>query len=253
MRKHANIINLREVRTMREEYITHLTPVSNNIKTGPMPVSTTESKTCPIDCPFIDAGCYAKTGPVSWHWNNVDKHLRGTSFIDFLEKIRNLPKGQIWRHNQAGDLPGDGEHLNATACEELTAANKGRRGFTYTHYNPEKNGNRYVIKAMNKSGFTVNLSGNNIKHALHLSTLNAGPVVTVANSETKGTFKQGGKTFVQCPATRVKPGTEHQKKPQPLTDCARCQLCAVSIRKSIVYFPAHGTQKNKVNQITKEV
>lgn len=237
---------------MLQEYITHLTPVSGNEKTGPMPVSTTEAGTCPLDCPFIDAGCYAKTGPVSWHWSKVSKGLRGDKFVDFLQKIRELPKGQIWRHNQAGDLPGNGKHLDADACQQLTAANKNKRGFTYTHYNPTKNGNGATIKAMNAGGFTVNLSGNDIKHALKLSALNIAPVVAVADSGTRGTFKKAGKTFVQCPATRPLPGTEHLKKPKPLTDCARCQLCQVSTRQSIVYFPAHGTQKNKVNNIIKK-
>ena len=54
---------------------------------------------------------------------------------------------------------------------------------------------------MNKAGFTVNLSGNNIDHALELSALNVGPVVSVADSDTKGAFKKGGKQFVQCSAT----------------------------------------------------
>ena len=224
---------------MLKEYITHLTRVSANSKVGPIPVSTTEAGTCPKTCPFINAGCYAKTGPVSWHWSKVSKGLRGDTFKDFLNKIKALPKGQLWRHNQAGDLPGNGEHLDADACADLTQANKGRRGFTYTHYDPTKNGNARTIKAMNKNGFTVNLSGNSVKHALELSALNIAPVVAVADSTTKGAFKLNGKQFVQCPAT-----TENNN-----ISCATCQLCEVKTRKSIVYFPAHGTQKSKVNNI----
>ena len=71
-------------------------------------------------------------------------------------------------------------------------------------------------------------------------------------------FKNGirtkymNKSFVQCPATRIKPGTENDKKPEPLTNCARCQLCAVPDRKSIVYFPAHSARKNKINNYLKK-
>ena len=129
--------------------------------------------------------------------------------------------------------------MDGDACEELTKANKGKRGFTYTHYNPSKHGNGVIIKAMNKAGFTVNLSGNNIDEAIELSKLNVGPVVSVADSKTKGAFKKGGKQFVQCPAT-----TENNN-----VSCATCQLCEVKTRKSIVYFPAHGTQKKTVNNI----
>ena len=221
------------------KYITHLSRVSSNSKVGPIPVSTTEAKTCPKTCPFINAGCYAKTGPVSWHWNKVSNGLRGDSFNEFLNKIKALPKGQFWRHNQAGDLPGDGERLDADSCEDITQASKNKRGFTYTHYDATKHGNGAIIKAMNEAGFTVNLSGDNIDHALELSALNIGPVVAVADSNTQGAFKKDGKQFVQCPAT-----TDNNN-----VSCATCQLCEVKTRKSIVYFPAHGTQKKTVNNI----
>tara|TARA_A100001201_G_scaffold142021_1_gene139027 strand:- start:4611 stop:5300 length:690 start_codon:yes stop_codon:yes gene_type:complete len=220
----------------------HLTDKSSNKKVGPIPVSTTSAVTCPSGCPFNhkkEGGCYAEAGPLKLHWLKVTSGERGGSFTEFTNKIKALPAGQLWRHNQAGDLPGNGESLNASDCEELTAANKGRRGFTYTHYDPAINGNGVVIKAMNAAGFTVNLSGNDPAHAVKLAKKNLGPVVSVAHSDTKGTFKKGGKTFVQCPATMQ--GNE--------IDCATCQLCAVSTRKSIVYFPAHGTQKKKVNEI----
>ena len=240
---------------MITDYQTHLSRVSKNSKVGPIPVSTTTAKTCPLDCPFNHAnngGCYAETGPLSWHWSKVTKETRGTSFIKFLDKIKTLPRGQLWRHNQAGDLPGDGQQLDGDACEKLTAANKNKRGFTYTHYKPETNGNGIIIKAMNAAGFVVNLSGNSMDHAIKLSKTAAGPVVAVTEETKRGAFKYKNKSFVQCPATRIKPGTENNKKPEPLTNCARCQLCAVPDRKSIVYFPAHGVQVKKVNNYIKE-
>ena len=101
-----------------------------------------------------------------------------------------------------------------------------------------------IIKAMNRAGFVVNLSGNNPQHAIELANKNVGPVVSVATSDTSGTFKKAGKQFVQCPATMD----------NVEIDCATCKLCAVSNRKSIVYFPAHGTSKKKVNDnIKREV
>tara|TARA_R100000808_G_scaffold9385_1_gene25833 strand:+ start:5726 stop:6418 length:693 start_codon:yes stop_codon:yes gene_type:complete len=228
------------------KYNFHLTEKSSNKKVGPIPVSTTSAVTCPNDCPFNNAnegGCYAEAGPLKLHWMKVTSGERGGSFAQFLDKIRNLKTGQLWRHNQAGDLPGNGEHLDGDGCEQLTAANKGKRGFTYTHYDPTKNGNGIIIKAMNKAGFVVNLSGNDPEHAVKLANKNIAPVVSVATSDTSGTFKKGGKTFVQCPATM-----DNVK-----IDCATCKLCAVSTRKSIVYFPAHGTMKKRVNnQLNKE-
>tara|TARA_R100001530_G_scaffold98536_1_gene68445 strand:+ start:124 stop:825 length:702 start_codon:yes stop_codon:yes gene_type:complete len=228
-------------------YNIHLTPKSANKKVGPIPVSTTSASTCPGDCPFNnnnEGGCYAEAGPLKLHWLKVTRGERGINYNEFLEQIEALPAGQIWRHNQAGDLPGDGKQLDGDACEQLAKANNNKRGFTYTHYNPGINGNGIIIKAMNKAGFVVNLSGNNPDHAIKLANKKVGPVVSVATSDTSGTFKKDGKQFVQCPATR-----DNIK-----IDCATCKLCAISDRKSIVYFPAHGTSKKKVNnQINKEV
>ena len=40
----------------------HLTKVSSNRKTGPIPVSTTTSDSCPPTCSLKGAGCYAEQG-----------------------------------------------------------------------------------------------------------------------------------------------------------------------------------------------
>ena len=230
-----------------KQYNTHLTPKSANKKVGPIPVSTTTADTCPATCPFNNAnegGCYAEAGPLKLHWMKVTRGERGTNFSEFLEQIKALPDGQLWRHNQAGDLPGDNKTLDGDACEQLTKANHNKNGFTYTHYNPNTNGNGVIIKAMNRAGFVVNLSGNNPQPAIELANKNVGQVVSVATSDTSGTFKKAGKQFVQCPATMD----------NVEIDCATCKLCAVSNRKSIVYFPAHGTSKKKVNDnIKREV
>ena len=226
---------------MLTDYQTHLVYKSANSKTGPIPVTYTTAATCPVDCIFNhknEGGCYAEQGHTAINWRLVTAKKRGDVFPATMQKIKDLPPGTLWRHNVAGDLPGDGEHLNGTACEQLTAANENKSGFTYTHYNPTKNGNGVIIKAMNAAGFTVNLSGNSVDHAIELSALNVGPVVAVTHSKKTGNFKQGGKSFVQCPAT-VKDSIT----------CKTCKLCAVGNRKSIVYFPAHGSKSGVIDEI----
>lgn len=81
------------------------------------------------------------------------------------------------RHNQAGDLPGKGGEIDAEALQ-LVEANQGKRGFTYTH-KPMTAANMAAVKAANDSGFTVNLSANNLTHADELAALAIAPVVTV--------------------------------------------------------------------------
>ena len=82
-----------------------LTPISTNRKTGAMPVSYSTKEWCPDTCPLKKHGCYAKHGHTGIHWRKVTAGERGTDWNTFVSKVRHLPKGGIWRHNVAGDLP----------------------------------------------------------------------------------------------------------------------------------------------------
>jgi len=234
-------------------YQTHLTLKSRNKKTGPIPVSTTTYKTCPDACPFKGAGCYADAGPLALHWRGVTSGERGTGFNHFLKQIEALPAGQLWRHNQAGDLPGDGQTLDPEAVEALANASAGRQGFTYTHYDVESDpANRATIARANSYAFTINLSGNSPAHADQLAALKIAPVVTVLPSYTqKGKAESlteyrkriafmstpEGRKITVCPATY-----------QDDVSCATCKLCARQ-RDTIVGFPAHGASKRKADVV----
>ena len=228
-----------------QTYQTGLTLKSKNKKTGNIPVSTTTAKTCPLTCPFNhknDGGCYADSGPLAIHWRKVTSLERGMSFDLFLKQIENLPSDQMWRHNQAGDLPGNGEKLDSKACQDLAKANKGKKGYTYTHYDPSLYNNSKIINSMNNAGFTVNLSGNNTAHAIALKKEYTSPVVTVVKSDhfenRKNSYKKNSVHFVRCPA-------DYNEK----VNCKSCKLCAVPQRKSVICFPAHGTGKKRINNL----
>ena len=213
----------------------HLTDVSSNSKTGPIPVSTTERKSCPVRCPHMNAGCYADGGPLRLHWDKVP--YRGMAWEDFCERIAALPAGTLWRHNQAGDLPGDGaDKIDGPALMELVEANLGRRGFTYTHYNPTKGDNAYWIAAANAMGFTINLSADTLEQADEYAELGIGPVVVVLPSTTdRHGVTPEGRTVAVCPAAQTEGGS-----------CATCQVCAKQ-RQAIIGFPAHGMRKKVIN------
>jgi len=220
---------------------THLTLKSRNAKTGPIPVSTTAADSCPKACPFSHNGCYADGGPLAIHWRKVTEGKAGESFARFLDKIRALPAGQLWRHNQAGDLQGKGNAISGKALLDLVEANKGKRGFTYTH-KPMTTRNAALVRMANDNGFTINLSGNNLAHADKLASLQAGPVVTVlpADASENTTTPQGRKVVV-CPATQ-----------RDDISCATCKLCAVAKRDFIIGFPAHGASKRKAESVALE-
>ena len=76
-----------------------------NRKTGRMPLSYSTKEWCPDDCPLKKHGCYAKHGHTGIHWRKVTAGERGTDWNAFTSEVRQLPKGGIWRHNVAGDLP----------------------------------------------------------------------------------------------------------------------------------------------------
>lgn len=214
-------------------YSVHLSPRSNNAKTGPIPVSTTSKATCPSTC-AMRSTCYAASGPLALHWNAVSDGSRGTDWGTFCETISALPEGQLWRHNQAGDLPGDGETVDPVALGELVKANAGKRGFTYSHYRDAAS--LQWIKHANQLGFTVNLSGNDLADADTLADTGAGPVVCVLPStQTTNTTTPKGRRVVVCPATQ-----------RDDVSCATCQLCQRQ-REVIVGFPAHGARKRTID------
>jgi hypothetical protein len=211
----------------------HLTLKSANVKTGPIPVSTTEQASCPDDC-TMKKECYAKSGPLALHWAAVSNGTRGTDWGQFAATIAALPDGQLWRHNQAGDLPQADGSIDAVKLGQLVAANAGRRGFTYSHHRDAAS--IAWIRHANAWGFTVNLSANNLNDADMLADHAAGPVVVVLPStQTANTVTPAGRTVVICPATQ-----------RDDVSCATCQLCQRQ-RAAIVGFPAHGTRKRVID------
>ena len=217
----------------------HLTPVSRNAKTGPIPVSTTSASTCPSSCPLQGNGCYAESGPMRLHWNQVSKGLRGGTLSEFCRAIKNLPKRQLWRWAQAGDLPGDTVLLDAAAVEQLVDANDGRHGFGYTHYDCTIPHNAGIIKAANAEGFTINLSADSLADADAKADLGIGPVAVVLPSDaTKPLRTPAGRLVAVCPATVRDDVT-----------CASCGICAVAHRKAVIGFPAHGSGAKKAQKV----
>lgn len=211
----------------------HLTLKSANVKTGPIPVSTTERASCPPDC-AMRAECYAASGPLALHWAAVSAGQRGTDWPTFTAAIAQLPDGQIWRHNQAGDLPTQNGTVDPVKLGQLVAANAGKRGFTYSHHRDAAS--IAWIRHANAWGFTVNLSANDLNDADYLADHQAGPVVVVLPSTATVNLKTpGGRAVVICPATQ-----------RDDVSCASCQLCQRQ-RAAIVGFPAHGSRHRVIN------
>ena len=219
----------------------HISRKSSNSKVGKIPVTTSEAGTCPTTCPMWD-GCYAKTGPQSWHWNKVTKGERGGSWDDLAKFVSQLNAGQLWRHNVSGDLPyvtaPDGQELiNLALLKQLVDANKssGAKGYTYTHHELHSH-NVEAIKYANRNGFTVNASCETLAQADQARSLGIPAVCVVDNSVATPTHSPAGTRVVVCPAQTRE------------TNCKDCGLCQQQGRTCIVAFLAHGSRAKRVNE-----
>lgn len=218
-----------------------------------VPTTTTSNDSCPPSCGFMNNGCYAEGGPLGMLWRKLSITTPGDTFENgkakiqtydldgLLRKIKSIPRGMLWRHNQAGDLPGIGANIDAESLAEIVKANRGKRGWTYTH-KPYLGKNKAAIDAANRDGFTINVSANSAEHAAKLKAANPDlPVVCVLpiEAENQRVINQDGVKILVCPATR----------PGSTLTCAACGLCQIATRRSVVGFPAHGASKKKAAAI----
>ena len=202
-----------------------------NRKTGPIPTTRSPASTCPDSCGLKGNGCYAENAPLVWAW--TDDAVKGCDFDALLMKIRRIPVGNLWRHNEAGDL--DFETL-----ERLVAANSGRRGFTYTHHVPNQNPRRLAdLRASNANGFTVNVSADNVLIADRYVALGLPTVVVLPMTAENVSYTPAGNKIVACPA----------EKSDRVT-CATCGLCQLANRPYIIGFRAHGSRKKTAERVT---
>ena len=207
---------------------------SRNSKTGPIPVTTTEPDSCPPSCPLRNGGgCYAEYGPLYHRWQEVKAFEN--NWTETMASIAALPDGQIWRHNQAGDLAGIGETIDARKLKQIVNANTGKRGFTYSHKHSTKR-QRARIRWANDRGFTINLSANNLPHADELLASGAGPVCVTLPHDFEGTKTKtpNGYPVRVCPAQYLE------------TNCKNCGLCQHQQRRVVVGFVGHGPAKRRV-------
>src|SRR5712671_6276122 len=239
----------------------HFIAISQNAKTGPIPVSIIERASCWAGCALYENGSYAETGALAMHWDRVFCGMAGGPWSEFCAKIAALRPGRLWRYAQAGDLPGYWAKIDGALFDELVVANTGKNAIAFTHKpvlgdNPVTIENRRLIAAAAKAGFTVNLSADNAAHADRLAELGIAPVVTVlarayARKAVRHRVKRRRDEWAEtisdwrdrtASLTRYTPaGRRIAICPATYSDatCKRCGACAY-VRDAVIGFPAHG-------------
>lgn len=214
---------------------------SDNVKTGPIVVSTTEKKSCPVECAFHDE-CYARFSFLGGYWKKIGRIIKGKRLGDnwgaFCKRLARIPAGRMFRHNQAGDLPKKYGRIDHSKLAMLVEATRKLVSFTYTHFDPRNKHNRRAILEANRGGFVINLSSNNLTEADEYANMDIGPVVTIVplGTESLGVRTPEGRVVVMCPA-----------QTRDTVTCETCKLCAVGNRKSVVGFYPHGVSKKKLS------
>lgn len=221
----------------------HFVRVSGNRKTGPIPVTSSAPATCPPSCGLFRE-CYGKSGHLLMHWQKYTAPgapgpAAGLTVDELARHIRTIPGGSLWRHNVVGDLPGNGDEIDAAALAKITRANRGRRGFTYTH-KPATAENLRAMRAATAAGFSINLSADNAAAADDLARHGLPVVVVIPADAPKVSRTPRGRKIVLCPA-----------ESSDRVTCANCGLCADAARPYLIGFKPKGAKRRAVDAIAK--
>ena len=137
-------------------------------------------------------------------WRKVDSGELRTLMVYFLKRILDLPEGSLWRHNQAGDLPGIGNKIDTVILNQIVLANKGRRGFTYT-LKPLNKTNVKAIKSAISNGFTINCSTESLVKVDAIMEMGFPAAVVLPKDTSVAVLKTpAGRSVLVCPQQRGK-------------------------------------------------
>ena len=188
-------------------------------------------------------GCHAEHGPLALQWGKCKLTLN-----ELCNQIRRLPKRQLWRYGQAGDLPARTEEI-----EQLARANGRRPVICYTHRR-----NFDAIRRANELGFHINISADNFDEADSFARQGLSTVMVLPSEYGRGRKRGSWAESLTAYRGRIadflrttKCGTKIAICPASYHDvtCAECGACAgPRPNNTIIGFPAHGSRKAAVDR-----
>ena len=244
-----------------KNYLVGTTLASGNSKVGRIPATWSGRETCPPSCPLFNKPA-GKKAPPCYYFGGYrtgaqakrlaeNKNNRGLDRDQFIGWVLSLPIAQLWRDRIGGDQIPDlridptAETIDQEWLDAVATANKRRRarGFGYCHYDVIDNlVNRAALVRAAAKGFVLNVSANNIAHALRIHK--AAPALPIAvmvpmDYTTKDQTIDGLR-IILCPNAW-----------NSAIDCQRCQICAIGERDYAIALPAHGNAKRAADIIAR--
>ncbi|AYJ74711.1 hypothetical protein phiFa_10 [Thermus phage phiFa] len=191
-------------------------------------------KTCPTECPLLNNGCYAQSGPTAIHAK------RSADSDGWKEKLLTLPPKSKIRYLVSGDwfIDDQPDWDTISAILEVHAKRPDLRGWSYTH------GWRRLDASLFNAlpNLTVNASTESEEDALR-AVANGWPTVRVVPEDFPKRVETDQVVYLVCPNQTNKAIT-----------CDKCQLClrkdrAINGKPVVVAFRAHGPRKRRVNEM----
>lgn len=228
-------------------------PRSQNRKLGSVAATYASQATCPGDCPFRNAGCYAEHGPLSWAVTNKLNRSRVKDPLRVAkleaEGIDKLPADRDLRLHVLGDCPTreSAAELGAAADRyvERGVAYDRRRGFhtpsvwAYTH------AWRKVSRKSWGRSISVLASCESADDVRRARRRGYAAAVVVDEFESDRAYEFGEFRLVPCPS-QTRGAT-----------CDNCRLCFDDGRLKdaglVIGFAVHGSLKAKVAQTVRRI
>jgi len=167
---------------------------------------------------------------------------------ELCNRIRRLPKRQLWRYGQAGDLP-----VRTEEIEQLARANGRRPVICYTHHR-----NFDAVRRANELGFHINISADNFYEADSFARLGLSTVMVLPSeygrARKRGSWAESLEAYrkrISKLPRKTMSGVKIAICPASYHDvtCAECGACAgPRSNNTIIGFPAHGSRKAVIDQ-----
>lgn len=209
---------------------------SKNSKTGPISATYVTQESCPRDCAFLKAGCYAETGFVGIHTRKLNNQAKGKWLTPTRIAMREARAIAKLTGYMPMRLHVVGDARTARAAGILAAAVKRWTQPVWTYTHAWRTVARVAWGKVNVLASCEQVG--QVKEAWERGYVAA---LVTAKFKSKKAWKEGEWTMVPCPAQTKSNVT-----------CVTCRLCWkadwLHQSKRVIVFEAHGSGERKVAQ-----